>query len=70
MIRYMFVLLGALGTVAAAAAFQDAPAGTPAVDARPAINQTVIAKNSAFPVIGPETWVQCKIEDCSDVPNE
>ena len=71
MIRYMFVLLGALGTVAAAAAFQDAPAGTPAVDARPAINQTVIAKNSAFPVLdSAEGWTQCKIADCSDVPNE
>jgi hypothetical protein len=70
MIRYAFVLLGAVATFAAAAAFQDAPAGTPAVNAHPALNQTIVVKNSAFPVIGPVAWVQCKTDDCSDVPNE
>ena len=68
MIRYAFVLLGAVASFAAAAAFEDAPAGTPAHDARPAINQTIVVKNSAFPIIGPVAWVQCKTEDCSDVP--
>ena len=68
MIRYALVLLGAVGTFAAAAAFQDAPAGTPAADARPAINQTVIEKNSVFPVLGPQEWVACTTDDCSDVP--
>ena len=68
MIRYALVLIGAMGTFAAAAAFQDAPAGTPAVDAHPAVNQTVIVKNSAFPVLAPQEWVACKTEDCSDVP--
>ena len=71
MIRYAFILLAAMSAVAAAAAFQDAPAGTPAADARPVIvNQTIVAKNSAFPVIGAQSWVQCKLADCSDVPNE
>ena len=70
MIRYALVLLGAMGTFAAIAAFQDAPAGTPAPDARPLVNETVIAKNSAFPVLGPVEWVQCQTEDCSDVPNQ
>jgi hypothetical protein len=70
MIRYALVLIGAMGTFAAAAAFQDAPAGTPAADATPVLNQTVIEKNSAYPVLGPVAWVQCQTDDCSDVPNE
>jgi len=71
MIRYAFILLAAMGAVATAAAFQDAPAGTPGANVHPVIvNQTIVAKNSAFPVIGPESWVQCKTADCSDVPNE
>ena len=70
MIRYAIVLLAAMGTFGAAAAFQEAPAGTPAADALPALNQTVIAKNSAFPVLGPVVFTQCHTEDCSDVPNE
>ena len=68
MIRYAFVLLGAIGTFAAAAAFQEAPAGTPTADARPAVNQTIIVKNNAFPVIGPQAWIACNTDDCSDVP--
>ena len=70
MIRYALVLLGAMGTFAAIAAFQDAPAGTPGVDAHPVTNQTVIAKNSAFPVIDNQGWIACEKEDCSDVPNQ
>jgi hypothetical protein len=70
MIRYALVLIGAMGSFAAAAAFQDAPAGTPAANAHPVINQTVIAKNQAFPVLDTQPWVVCKTDDCSDVPNE
>jgi len=70
MIRYALVLLGAIGTFAAAAAFQDAPAGTPAADTRPVLNQTIIQKNSAFPVLGPVVFTPCQADDCSDVPNE
>ncbi|MEI7599522.1 MAG: hypothetical protein WCJ41_09380 [Aestuariivirga sp.] len=69
MIRYAFVLLGAVGTFAAAAAFQEAPAGTPAAEAVPVLNQTVIEKNSPFPVLGPLVVTECKLDDCSDVPN-
>ena len=68
MIRYAIILIAAMGTFGAAAAFQDAPAGTPAADSHPAANQTSIAKNNAFPVIGPQAWVACKADDCSDVP--
>jgi hypothetical protein len=70
MIRYAIILIAAMGTFGAAAAFQDAPAGTPAVDAHPSANQTIVEKNSAFPVIGPVGWVACSTEDCSDVPNQ
>ena len=68
MIRYAIILIAAMGTVAGAAVFQDAPAGTPAADARPVVNETVIAKNNAFPVLQTEGWVACEKDDCSDVP--
>jgi len=71
MIRYAFVLLAAMGTVAAAATFAQAPAGVPAGDAVASLNQTVVAKNSVYPVLdSAEGWTECKTEDCSDVPNE
>ena len=70
MIRYALVLLGAMGTFAAAAAFQEAPASTPVADVRPVQNQTVIEKNSAFPILGPVVFTQCQTDDCSDVPDE
>lgn len=70
MIRYAFVLLAAMGTVATAATFAQAPAGTPVAGALPSQNQTVIEKNSAFPVLGPVAWTACSTEDCSDVPNQ
>ena len=66
MTRYAFGLLAAMGAVAAAAAFQQAPAGTLAEPGLMAVNQTVVAKNSPFPVIGPLVVEQCKVEDCSD----
>ena len=66
MIRYAFVLLAAMGSVAAAAAFQQAPAGTLTASVHLAANQTVIEKNSPFPVIGPLVLERCKVEDCSD----
>ncbi len=70
MTRYAFILLAGMGAVAAAAVFADAPAGTPAADAVPSLNQTIVEKNSAFPVLGPVVWTQCKTDDCSDIPNE
>ena len=70
MFRYALVLIGAMGTFAIAAAFQEAPAGTPAGNVVPTINETVIAKNQAFPVLHAQPWVACDANDCSDVPNQ
>ncbi len=66
MIRYAIILIAAMGTVAGAAAFQNAPA---AAQSAPDANQTVIEKNSPFPVLGPLVVTECKLDDCSDVPN-
>jgi hypothetical protein len=30
----------------------------------------VIEKNSPFPVVGPLVVTECKLDDCSDVPNQ
>ena len=70
MIRYAIILIAAMGSVGAFAAVQDTSAGTPAADQRPALNQTIVAKNSPFPVLGPLVVTECKLDDCSDVPNE
>jgi hypothetical protein len=56
-----------MGTVAGAAALQDAPA---AAETAAIANQTVIEKNSPFPVVGPLVVTECKLDDCSDVPNQ
>jgi hypothetical protein len=66
MTRYAFILLAALGTFAAAAAFQDAPAA----ETRAPANQTVVEKNSAFPVIGPVVFTECRTTDCSELPDQ
>jgi len=68
MIRYAIILIAAMGSFGALAAFQDTSAGTPAANAHPAINETVIEKNFAYPVLGPQEWVACTADDCSDVP--
>ncbi|WP_373506166.1 hypothetical protein [Aestuariivirga sp.] len=64
MIRYTLFILTILGTAAAAtAAVQPA-----ALEVSPdPVNQTVIEKNSPFPVMGPITVEDCAVEDCSDV---
>jgi len=69
MIRYTVVLLAALGAIAAASAFHPAPAGTLEAAPRLGINQTVIEKNSAFPVLGPVVFQECRDEDCTNAPN-
>ncbi|PZF78354.1 hypothetical protein DK847_00585 [Aestuariivirga litoralis] len=66
MIRYAIILIAAMGTVAGAAAMQNAPA---AAQSAPLTNQTVIEKNSPFPVLGPLVVTECRLDDCSDVPN-
>ena len=62
MIRYALFAMMILGTAAAAtAAVQPAATG---VDTA---NQTVITKNSPFPVMGPITVEECTADDCSDL---
>ena len=63
MIRYAIILIAAMGTVAGVAALQDAPAAAET-------DQTVVEKNSPFPVVGPLVVTECKLDDCSDVPNQ
>ena len=70
MIRYAIILIAAMGSIAGFAAFQESTAGTPVADQRPAANQTIVEKNSPFPVIGPLVVTECKLDDCSDVPNQ
>ena len=66
MIRTAIFLIAAMATVAGAATFHNAPA---AAESAPAANQTVIEKNSPFPVLGPLVVTECRLDDCSDVPN-
>jgi hypothetical protein len=67
MIRYAFVLTLALGMIAGVAAAVEASAANSAHETRAAANQTVVEKNSPFPVVGPITVEPCAVEDCSDV---
>lgn len=64
MIRYAFALTLALGAVAGVAAAVEASAARTLYDTT---NQTVIEKNSPFPVLGPIVVEECAIEDCSDL---
>ena len=65
MIRNLVVLLAMIAAVPVASALQTTPQGqVPAESA--AVNQTVIYKNSPFPVIGPLVFEACAVEDCSD----
>ena len=67
MIRYAFVLLGAMGAAAAASAFASAHTGATVAEVRPALHETVVEKNSPFPVLGPLVVQECAKDDCSDV---
>lgn len=67
MIRSAFVLTLSMGLIALIAAAVEASDATIAHETRAAANQTVIEKNSPFPVVGPITVEQCAVEDCSDV---
>jgi hypothetical protein len=62
MIRYAFFAMAILGTAAAAAAAVHPVA----LSINPA-HETVLQKNSPFPVLGAITVQQCAVEDCSDV---
>ena len=67
MIRYAFALTLALGTIAGVAAAVEASSARTQYATAIAANQTVVEKNSAFPVFGPITVEDCALEDCSDV---
>ena len=61
MIRYTLLVLAVAGSAATAIA-SIAPktqVSTPA-------NITVVAKNQAFPQIGPLVFEECAVEDCSE----
>jgi hypothetical protein len=64
MIRYAFALTIALGAIAGVAAAMEA---TAAKSLHAAANQTVVEKNSPFPVIGPIVVEECIKDDCSDL---
>ena len=64
MVRYTLFVLTILGT--AATAIAAAHPGDAQLVADPA-HETVIAKSSPFPVLGPIVVEKCAVEDCSDV---
>jgi hypothetical protein len=67
MTRNLFVLIVMLAAVPASAALESQTQGLEPAQVAGA-NQTVIYKNSPFPVIGPLVVEACAVEDCSDVP--
>ena len=67
MIRYAIILMAAMGTAAAASAFASAHTGKAHV-VLAAAHETVVEKNSPFPVLGPLVVQECAKDDCSDVP--
>ena len=67
MVRYAFILLGAIGAAAAASALASAHSGSMSAEIRVAAHETVIEKNSPFPVLGPLVVQECVKDDCSDV---
>ncbi len=64
MIRYALIVLAIAATGATALASIN-PAEVVVVPK----NTTFIAKNSAWPVLGPLMVEQCATEDCSDTPS-
>ena len=67
MTRYAFVLLGALGAAAVASALASAHTGATHAAYRVTAQETVVEKNSPFPVLGPLVVQECVKDDCSDV---
>ena len=66
MIRYAFALTLALGTVAGIAAAVEASSAKALQATAFTANQTIVEKNSPFPVIGPLVVQECAVEDCSE----
>ncbi|MBI2718926.1 MAG: hypothetical protein HY245_04715 [Rhizobiales bacterium] len=63
MIRYTFFIAIVVGS--AATAIAAVGPGSRAVTT-PSHNLTIIAKNQAFPILGPIVVEPCATEDCSD----
>ncbi|MBK8769106.1 MAG: hypothetical protein IPM06_01595 [Rhizobiales bacterium] len=61
MIRYMLFVMAVAGSAATAIA-----AISPRVAISNPHNITVVAKNQAFPQIGPLVFEECAVEDCSE----
>jgi hypothetical protein len=66
MLRYAFALTLALGTIAGVAAAVEASAARTVQAATTATHETIVEKNSPFPVLGPIVVEECATEDCSD----
>ena len=64
MIRYAFALTLALGTIAGVAAAVEASS---ARTVHQATHETIVEKNSPFPVLGPIIIEECAVEDCSEL---
>lgn len=67
MIRYASMLLSAIGAAAVASALASAHTATTIADTHAAVHETVIEKNSPFPVLGPLVVEECVKDDCSDL---
>ena len=63
MIRYALFIVIVIGSAATAIAAVE-PAGRTVTT--PSHNLTIIAKNQAFPILGPIVVEPCATEDCSD----
>ncbi len=67
MIRYASMLLSTIGAAAVASALASANTATTIADSRTAIHETIVEKNSPFPVLGPLVVEECVKDDCSDL---
>lgn len=61
MLKYTLLVLAVAGSAATAIA-----SISPEVDVFRPANVTVVAKNQAFPQIGPLVIEECAVEDCSE----
>jgi hypothetical protein len=61
------MLLSVIGTAAVASALASAHTATAPADTRLVIRETVVEKNSPFPVLGPLVVEECVKDDCSDL---
>lgn len=61
MMRYTLLVLAVAGSAATAIA-----AISPKVESFHPANVTVVAKNQAFPLVGPFQVEECAVEDCSE----